>query len=144
MIGRGQDLPATRRAAGQASYATWIDWAEPEELPAIVGEHDVCLGIFGTGAKALRVVPNKVYQGAAAGCAIITSDTVPQREALGDAATFVPPGDPAALAEAVRVLAADPSRVWTLRRVAYARADRHFRPAEVVWALHERLQHVRR
>ena len=49
--------------------------------PALVAEHDVCLGIFGTGPKALRVVPNKVFQGAAAGCAVVTSDTAPQRRA---------------------------------------------------------------
>ena len=71
-------------------------------LPALVAGHDVCLGIFGTGDKALRVVPNKVFQGAAAGCAIVTSDTAPQRRALGDAAVLVPPGDPEALAAALR------------------------------------------
>ena len=60
------------------------------------GRHDVCLGIFGTGPKARRVVPNKVFQGAAAGAAIVTSDTPPQRRLLGDAAVFVAPGDSAA------------------------------------------------
>ena len=53
------------------------------------------------------MVPNKVFQGAAAGCAVVTSDTAPQRRVLGDAAVLVPPGDPAALAEALRSLAAD-------------------------------------
>jgi glycosyltransferase involved in cell wall biosynthesis len=42
-----------------------------------------------------------VFQGAAAGCAIVTSDIPPQRRALGDAALLVPPGDPAALAAAL-------------------------------------------
>ena len=54
------------------------------EGPALVAGHDVCLGIFGTGVKAQLVVPNKVYQGAAAGCAVVTSDTAPQRRALGE------------------------------------------------------------
>lgn len=139
MIGRGQDLAATRRAAAEHQSVSWIEWAEPEDLPAIVRDHDVCLGIFGTAPKALRVVPNKVYQGAAAACAIVTSDTSAQREALGDAASFVPPGDPVALAEALRVLAADRSRVWELRRAAYDRADEAFRPEAVVAALHHRL-----
>ncbi len=144
MIGRGQDLPVTRQAAGEDPDVTWIEWAEPEDLPGIVADHDVCLGIFGTGGKAGRVVPNKAYQGAAVGCAIVTSDTPPQREALGGAALFVPPGDPAALAEALRALAADPSRVWELRAAAYDRADRAFRPAVVVGALHDRLQQAHR
>ena len=64
------------------------------ELPALVAGHDVCLGIFGSAAKAARVVPNKVFQGAAAGCALVTSDTPPQRRVLDGAAVLVPPGDP--------------------------------------------------
>ena len=47
----------------------------------------------GPRAKALDVVPTKVYQGAAAGCVVVTSDTHPQRAALGEAAVLVPPGD---------------------------------------------------
>ena len=45
----------------------------------MVASHDVCLGIFGDTDKALSVVPTKVYQGAAAGCAVVTSDTAPHR-----------------------------------------------------------------
>ena len=83
----------------------WLDWVPADELPALVAGHDVCLGIFGTGDKALRVVPNKVFQGAAAGCAIVTSDTAPQRRALSGASVLVPPGDPDALAAALLQLA---------------------------------------
>src|ERR1700722_7153079 len=77
MIGRGQDEAATKRAAAANQSVRWLDWVPAADLPAMVAGHDVCLGIFGTGDKALRVVPNKVYQGAAAGCAVITSDTAP-------------------------------------------------------------------
>ena len=94
MIGSGQDAAATRAAAAANPAVRWLDWVPAADLPALVAGHDVCLGIFGTGDKALRVVPNKVFQGAAAGCAIVTSDTAPQRRALGDAAVLVPPGDP--------------------------------------------------
>jgi glycosyltransferase involved in cell wall biosynthesis len=144
MIGRGQDLVATRRAVGEHPGIEWVEWVEPEDLPPIVADHDVCLGIFGTGPKALRVVPNKAFQGAAAGCAIVTSDSLPQRGALGDSALFVPPGDDGALADALRALAADPEEVWRLRRAAYERADADFRPAVVVAALDDRLEQVRR
>jgi glycosyltransferase involved in cell wall biosynthesis len=140
MIGRGQDLPATRRAVGEDPEVTWIDWAEPEDLPGIVADHHVCLGIFGTGDKALRVVPNKAYQGAAAGCAIITSDTPAQRRALQEAAMFVNPGDPAGLADAIQALAADPAQVWGLRVGSHDRAEEAFRPATVVSDLHDRLE----
>jgi glycosyltransferase involved in cell wall biosynthesis len=137
MVGSGQELPATRSAAARNAHVTWIDWTAAADLPALVGSHEVCLGIFGTGAKALRVVPNKVYQGAAAGCAVVTSDTAPQRAALGDDALLVPPGDAAALAAALGDLADDRRRVEDLRSRAYARADRDFRPARVVQPLRD-------
>ncbi|SDU51911.1 glycosyltransferase [Jiangella alkaliphila] len=110
LAGSGQDAVAVREILaaippGGTVDVTWRDWVESAELPGLVAAHDVCLGIFGATAKALAVVPNKVYQGAAAGCAVVTSDTEPQRRAFGDAAVFVPPGDAAALAEAIATVA---------------------------------------
>jgi hypothetical protein len=69
MAGRGQDLARTRELAGDSPAVEWIDWVERDELPALVFEHDICLGIFSPGVKGMRVIPNKVFQGAAAGCA---------------------------------------------------------------------------
>ncbi|GAA2359172.1 glycosyltransferase [Dactylosporangium salmoneum] len=128
MIGHGQDEAATRRAAAGADVR-WRSWAGAAELPALVAGHDVCLGIFGTGAKAARVVPNKVFQGAAAGCAVVTSDTAPQRRALGTAAVFVPPGDPAALAAALDRLATDRVELARVRAAGHHLAQRDFTPA---------------
>jgi glycosyltransferase involved in cell wall biosynthesis len=140
MAGRGQDLEQTKTLAGGSEAVEWIDWVERDELPALVFEHDICLGIFSSGAKGMRVIPNKVFQGAAAGCAIVTSSSVSQQEALGDAARFVEPGDPQALADALRWLVADRERVWSLRQAAFRRAVEAFAPAAVVEPLHARLQ----
>ena len=60
--------------------------------------------MFGTSDKAARVVPNKVFQCAAAGRAVITARTPALTRAFGDALVTVPPGDAAALADAVRKL----------------------------------------
>jgi glycosyltransferase involved in cell wall biosynthesis len=141
MIGRGQEWEVAR-AAADGGAVEWLDWVEPEELPAFIASYDVCLGIFGSGPKALRVVPNKVFQGAAAGCAIVTSDTAPQRRLLGDAAVFVPPGDPDALADALLALASDPQRVADLQRAAGALADAAFTPASVAVPLWKRLSEM--
>lgn len=135
IVGRGQDWQAARLIAGGARNIDWIDWVEPEELPALVATHDVCLGIFGSGTKALSVVPTKVFQGAASGAAIVTSDTEPQRDALGAAGVFVPPGDADALARTLAALASDRARVATLREAAYRRALAAFRPESVVQPL---------
>ncbi|HEY0804026.1 MAG TPA: glycosyltransferase, partial [Pseudonocardiaceae bacterium] len=126
------DAAATRSAAAGNPAVAWLDWVPATELPALVAGHDVCLGIFGTGPKALRVVPNKVFQGAAAGCAIVTSDTPPQRRALGDAALLVPPGDPAALVSAIGRLADDRAELDRLRHAAHRLAIARFAPDQVV------------
>ena len=150
MIGRGQDEAAAKRAAAANQSVRWLDWVPAADLPAVVAEHDVCLGIFGTGDKALRVVPNKVYQGAAAGCAVITSDTAPQRRVFGtvpqeSGAVLVPPGDPAALADALLRLADDREALLKLRHAARQLAAQRFTPEQVVAPLTDRLlpQHVR-
>jgi glycosyltransferase involved in cell wall biosynthesis len=139
MIGQGQDRPETERLAAANPRVEWLDWVPSARLPGLVAAHDVCLGIFGTGAKAQRVVPNKVYQGAAAGCAIVTSDSRPQRAALGEAARFVRPGDSRGLAAVLRELAADPAALEKLRAAARDRARERFAAPAVVGTLRTRL-----
>ena len=140
IVGRGQEYELTRRLAGSSPAVEWLDWVEYAKLPAMVADHDICLGIFSASPKGMRVVPNKVYQGAAAGCAIVTSDSQAQRSALGAAAVFVPPGDPPALAGALRELVSDRARVWSLREAAHRRAVEAFTPAAVVRPLDECLR----
>lgn len=139
MCGRGQEFEEARAVAAPNGHVEWRDWIAAPDLPGVVAAHDVCLGIFGTAPKALRVVPNKVYQGAAAGCAVVTSDTAPQRSALGEAGIFVPPGDDGALADALLALAQDREWLWQARVAASERANRCFRPEQVVALLQERL-----
>jgi SAM-dependent methyltransferase len=143
MIGDGQDAAAAKAAAAANGAVRWLDWVPAADLPALVASHHVCLGIFGTGDKARRVVPNKVFQGAAAGCAIVTSDTAPQRRMLGGAAVLVPPGDPEALAAALRRLAGDRAELARLRGAAAELAAKEFAPAQVVTPLLLRLEPAR-
>ncbi len=142
MVGSGQDHDETRSLAAANHRVTWVDWTAPDQLPALVARHDVCLGIFGTGPKAQRVVPNKVFQGAAAGCALVTSDTAPQRRLLGDTAVLVPPGDPGALAAALRDLAGDRDRLHAAREASAGLARSSFTPAAVTAPLLTRLHAV--
>jgi glycosyltransferase involved in cell wall biosynthesis len=132
LIGSGQELSEVRRELVPVSAATWQEWVEAQALPDVVALHDVCLGIFGDTPKALNVVPNKVYQGAAAGCAIVTSDTAPQRRLLQEAALHVPIGDPTALADALADLVENRQLVAELRRRARSHADREFSARAVV------------
>lgn len=87
----------------------WVPWIEYEELPEAIRAASCALGIFGTSDKARRVIPNKVFQALACGTPVVTSDTPAARELLqdGESALLVPPGDPGALAAALRRLAGD-------------------------------------
>ncbi len=141
MIGRGQDMDATRTLALPNRRVTWLDWVGADQLADVVASHDVCLGIFGTGPKGGRVVPNKVYQGAAAGCAVVTSNTPVQRAALADSAIYVAPGDAGALAAAIYRLGDNPRQLWVARCAAYEHANSFFRPEVVVMPLLNALEH---
>jgi glycosyltransferase involved in cell wall biosynthesis len=143
MVGSGQEHEACRAAASGNPRVRWIDWIRSADLPAFVGGHDVSLGIFGTTPKALNVVPTKVYQGAAAACAVVTSDTPPQREALGDAAVYVPAGDAPALAHALRQLAKDRAEVARVGAAAHEVALARFTPAAVVAPIRAKLESLR-
>jgi glycosyltransferase involved in cell wall biosynthesis len=87
----------------------WIPWVEYEDLAAEYDRAGCALGIFGTTDKTARVIPNKVFQALACGTPVVTADTPAARELLvdGQSALLVPPGDPAALAAAVRRIATD-------------------------------------
>ena len=106
IVGSGQ-LDAL--LAGRPPNVEWIDWVDYEQLPARLHRAGCALGIFGTSAKAQRVIPNKAFQALACGTPLVTADTPGVRELLrdGESALLVPAGDPAALAEALRRLAAD-------------------------------------
>jgi glycosyltransferase involved in cell wall biosynthesis len=88
----------------------WIRWVDYERLPRELHRAGCALGIFGTSDKAQRVIPNKAFQALACGVPLVTGDTPGARELLadGDSALLVPPGDPEALAGALRRLAGDP------------------------------------
>ncbi|HEY8999026.1 MAG TPA: glycosyltransferase [Candidatus Saccharimonadales bacterium] len=141
MIGSGQDEIETKREASEGSRVavTWIPWVDGGPLATLLASQDVCLGIFGTSAKAQRVVPNKVFAGAATGCAVITSDTAPQRRVLGDAARFVPAGDDEALAIVIEELAANRKELGRLQKASYELALTTFVPKAIVKPLLEKL-----
>ena len=92
MVGSGQDLDETRGWPAGNRGVEWLRLGRPRR-PARAGRRARRLpGHLRHRRQGPRVVPNKVFQGAAAGCAVVTSDTAPQRRALGDAAVFVPAG----------------------------------------------------
>jgi glycosyltransferase involved in cell wall biosynthesis len=108
VIGSGQ---LERLLDGRPPNVDWVPWVEYHDLPSELHRASCALGIFGTTAKAERVIPNKAFQALACGTPLVTADTPAVRELLadGESALLVPPGDAAALAAALRRLADDPA-----------------------------------
>ena len=126
VVGGGQLEPLL---AGRPANVEWIPWIDYEALPGEIQSAGCALGVFGTSQKATRVIPNKAFQALACATPLVTADTPAARELLTDGgdALLVAPGNAAALAAAVRRLAADPDlagRVGEAGRATYeARAS---------------------
>jgi glycosyltransferase involved in cell wall biosynthesis len=123
IVGSGQLGALLADPPPNVEHVTWVDY---ERLPEEIRTAGCALGIFGTTAKAQRVIPNKAFQALACGAPLITADTPAARELLvhDESALLVPPGDAAALAIAIRRLAADPDlahRIAADGRTAYER-----------------------
>jgi glycosyltransferase involved in cell wall biosynthesis len=114
VIGRGQ---LEQLLDPRPPNVEWVPWVEYELLPRELRRAGCALGIFGTSDKARRVIPNKAFQALACGAPFVTADTAGARELLvdGESALLVPPGDPEALADALRRLAEQPDLA---RRIA--------------------------
>ena len=121
VVGSGQQEALLEHRPANVEWRAWVEY---ERLPDELRTCGCALGIFGTTAKAQRVIPNKVFQALACGVPAITADTPAARELLtdGESALLVPPGDADALAAALRRLAADPGlarRIAARGRIAY-------------------------
>ena len=88
----------------------WVGWIAHDSIPGELWSTGCALGIFGTTEKAGRVIPNKAFEALACGTPLVTADTRASRELLEDgvSALLVSPGDPGALAAAIRRLEAEP------------------------------------
>ena len=123
LVGRGIEWKAAREQAERLgvrriSFTGGVPYAE---APRMLAAAHVVLGAFGAGAKAGRVIPHKVYQGLAAGRAVLTGDGAGLREVCepGRHLAAVPRGDPEALADGLARLVGHPEE-----REALAQAGR--------------------
>ncbi len=122
VIGSGQ---LERVLDGRPPNLEWVRWVDYERLPNELHSAGCALGIFGTTAKAQRVIPNKAFQALACGVPLVTADTPAARELAGDGAVLVPPGNAHALAEAIRRLADDPAFAARIAQGGRAAYERH-------------------
>jgi glycosyltransferase involved in cell wall biosynthesis len=120
LIGDGQDahILSEYLASGPRLDIKWMrQWLNENEISSAISDSDICLGIFGGGGKAARVLPFKLYSYFRVGRAVIS-----QREfgspANSDEIPFFPVDgrDAKALATAIRHLSNCPDERAELAR----------------------------
>ena len=77
-----------------------LDYAD---APRVLAQSHIAVGAFGSSTKAGRVIPHKLWQGLAAGRAVVTGDGEGPREVFEDGVhlKLVPRDDAAAIAGAL-------------------------------------------
>lgn len=126
LVGRGIEFEEARALSVKLGLER-VDFAgvtDYLDAPRVLADAHVALGAFGTGEKAGRVIPHKVYQGLAAGRPVVTGDGEGLREVLqpGEHVIAVPRGDADALADALERLVADAALRERLGAAGRARA----------------------
>jgi glycosyltransferase involved in cell wall biosynthesis len=126
LVGKGIEFDAARALAHRTGLGR-TDFTGPvayDASPAVLARAHIVLGAFGAGAKAGRVIPHKVYQGVAAGRAVITGDGPGLREVFEPERHLcaVARADATALAAALSRLVSDASLRERLGACGRARA----------------------
>lgn len=139
MLGDGPLKKICEEKACGFGHIGFEAWCPYEKLAARIGRAQVLLGVFGVSAKAGRVIPNKAYQALACGRPLITRESLAYPAELRDnhdcGIIFVPPGDPRALAAAVRQLIRCPEQLPGLGDQARRAYDSWFSEARIRQAL---------
>jgi glycosyltransferase involved in cell wall biosynthesis len=124
-LGDGKEKPALQQRAIELDLpnVSFLPPVPKSGMPAALAGADACLAILKPIEAYKTTYPNKVFDYMAAGRPVLLAIDGVIREVVEAAGCglFAPPGDPAALAKAVRALAGDPiqSREMGLRGRQY-------------------------
>lgn len=123
-LGWGAYKASTEAKASGLKNVRFLDKVPYVKVPEVIAAHDVVLGVFGTTAKAARVIGNKVYECMACCRPTINEFCTGYPPSAKDckAIKFIPAGDAAALVKAVEEYRAD----WANRDSYFAEARSWF------------------
>ena len=123
-LGWGAYKQSTEAKAKGLKNVRFLEKVPYVKVPEVICAHDIVLGVFGTTAKAARVIGNKVYECMACGRPTINEFCTGYPPSAKDckAIKFIPPGDPAALVKAVEEYRAD----WANKEMYFREARAFF------------------
>ncbi|MEQ1834376.1 MAG: glycosyltransferase, partial [Candidatus Eisenbacteria bacterium] len=126
LVGDGIEYDSAREFATQAKLqrVEFTGRLAYADAPRVLEPTHIALGAFGTGEKTGRVIPHKLWQGLAAGRAVVTGDGEGPREVFGDGVhlRLVPRGDAEALADVLARLIESPAERERLGAAGHLRA----------------------
>lgn len=141
LVGSGQTLRVCQKLDQQLgnTNTSFLPWMAEVELVRCAAEAHLVLGIFGSSAKTLRVIPNKVYGGIAMAKPVLTGDSPAIRELLtpGQDVVTCPMADPQGLADAIQWCSQNPAELAQIARHGYETFSRKASPAVVEKVLKE-------
>lgn len=136
LAGKGQTLSAMQKRAEQLHLTNvrFVGMKGLEEIPDFIAGADVCLGIFGTGDKARRVIPTKAFEILAMEKPLITARSPATERVFHDRenALLVRAGDPHDLAENIRELKTHPDRAASIAQNGRTLFMKKYQPRTVV------------
>jgi glycosyltransferase involved in cell wall biosynthesis len=130
LVGDGKERPNLMRQAEEMALSNvlFIPAQPKSRVPELLAAADAGLAILKDIPMFTTTYPNKVFDYMAAGRPTVLAIDGVIREVVeaAEGGVFVPPGDPVALAEVVRSLAADRDRCLRMGRSARAYVEAHF------------------
>jgi glycosyltransferase involved in cell wall biosynthesis len=128
-VGEGADKARLeqRVADGGLGHVALRPGVPHEQVPALLAAADICLVPLRDVPLFSSFIPSKMFECLAAGKAVVGALAGEAAQILREAGgCIVPPGDSAALAEAVRALAADPGRRQEMGRQGRCYVEKYF------------------
>ncbi|MCL5429145.1 MAG: glycosyltransferase family 4 protein [Chloroflexi bacterium] len=130
LLGDGKDKPVLQEQAARMNLSN-VHFLPPmpkAQMGAALAAADACLAILKPLKLYRTVYPNKVFDYMAAGRPVLLAIDGAIRKVIegASAGAFVPPGNPAALAEAIRNFAANPTEARRMGRAGRIYLEQHF------------------
>jgi glycosyltransferase involved in cell wall biosynthesis len=135
LIGDGKEKPAliARTKRQRLTNVSFLPPRPKQTMPDVLGAADACLAILKPLELYKTTYPNKVFDYMAAAKPVILAIDGVIRQVVDSAGggVFVQPGDPQALAAAIKTMAADPAHASSMGMAGYRYVRKHFNRQDI-------------